>query len=197
MSNSIIGGEGKLVLVHRGYDKSLTISADTPHWVFDQSVFFNATAPEGVSFDAADPDEVRSVAIDSYSQGDAKELYVIAIDSWISTSALEIDDEATAEIAQIWGADVDAEGLLCGEVDQEIEDAVEDGGWHIQRIRSQVAARAGYNAVQCWDEQGTVYIVDFSINNAELNQRLTYIGEWQDALDGESVFNTESELIAA
>lgn len=189
MSNSIIGGEGKLVLVHRGYDKNLVISADTLHWIFDQSVFFNAIAPEGVSFDAADQDEVRAVALDSYSQGDAKELYVIAIDSWISTSALEIDDEALAEIARLWGADVDAEELLCGEADQEIEDAVEDGGWHIQRIRSQVAARAGYDAVQCWDEQGTVYIVDFSINNAELNQRLTYIGEWQDALDGESVFN--------
>lgn len=191
MNNSIIGGKDQLVLVHRGYDKNLTISPETPHWIFDQSVFFNAIAPEGVSFDAADADEVRAVAIDSYSQGDAKNLYVIAINSWISTSALKIDAEARAEIAQHWGADVHAESLLCGEADQEVEDDIEDGGWHIQRIRSQVAARAGYEAVQCWDEQGTVYIVDFSINNAELNKRLTYIGEYQDALDGESVFNTE------
>lgn len=166
------------LLIHRAYEKNLQIRPETKHWIFDQVVFF-------VSAGSLDLEEdVEYIADCSYSQGDAKELYVSHAESWINVSMLELDDQAAAAIRHALGDacdELDLEDILCGHEESVVDD-VEDGGWHLQRIRAQVARRMGYDACVDWDEQGEVWMIDFAERNDEFNARWNYLGEWEELL---------------
>mgnify|MGYP006448210153 CR=1 FL=1 len=155
-------------LVHRAYEKNLTIQPHTAHWIFDETVFFNTIC---------DDDTVEEIAEASYTQGDAAHVYTFTVDSIANREDLPADDIAASDIQEIWGEDVDVAALI---EDGDGEDEVEDGGWHIQRIRSQIARRAGYEGVYDWDEQGEIVTVDFTGRNEELNARWVYLGEYED-----------------
>jgi hypothetical protein len=165
--------KGTVSLIHRASTDKLKISPDTPHWIFDQCVFFSGAAPEGAS--------TAEIAEESYSQGDGKHLYVLQVPGTrqkliIGRGGLEPDARARDEIQELWGDDIDVHDLLTGRLSS-AEDEIEDGGWHIQRIRAQLARRMGYLAVADRDEQGEVLIVDFAGRNDELNKRWRYLGD--------------------
>lgn len=169
------------LLIHRAYELDLKILPETSHWIFDQCAFF-VPGGELDDCDLDDPDELAEIADRSYSQGSASHLYVTHVNSWIFTPVLEADDISRKEIRAIWG-EVDTEEMLTGGIEED-EDAngnsVEEGGWHIQRIRAQQARRMGFEAVIDRDETGAVWIVDFSGRNEELNARWKYLGEFDD-----------------
>jgi len=177
-----------VVLIHRAYTDKLVIRPETAHPEFDQCVFFTMGSPRMT---------VEDIARASYSQGEGDHLYVLVVpgspnDLIVERGMLDADAAAEAEIARIWNMksrrkwtdamdaddldiEVDADRLVQGH-QTELEDSVEDGGWHIQRIRAQLARRLGYLAVADWDEQGRVLIVDFAGRNDELNRCWHYLG---------------------
>lgn len=158
------------MLVHRAYTDSLRITSEDSHWIFDQVVFF-------VDVDAEDDGDAIEA---SYTQGDADHVYALDVDhTCIDASALLVDAIAAADIQALSGKKADAQSVLDGS-NRDAEEEIEEGGWHQQRLRAQLAHRMGFHAVRDRDEQGRVFAVDFSGRNDELNGAWRYLGRYSD-----------------
>lgn len=170
-----------MILIHTSQEQNFKSTPENASWIFDQCVFFT-----GVE-DGVDRSEIKEAA---YAPHDA-DGYIFCLtvreDQIIDAGDLDPDAKALADVACIWGEsvdyygddiEIDAEDMIRGDMHDQIkaEGAVDDGGWHIQRIRAQLARRMGYTAVRDWDEQGVVYIVDFAERSDEMNRRMHALG---------------------
>ena len=138
-----------------------------------------------------------TIAEEAYRPGqeDTDFVHGLQLESWIDASALVCDDTARKEVeelleqngvedgcAEVYGEHfkgITAQAALDGSVEQFLDT---DGelSWEIQRIRAEVARRMGYDAVRDRDENGEVYIVDFSGGNLEL-ELLGRVSEMEEA----------------
>ena len=132
--------------------------------------------------DLSEIDEGEFEYIEGYRPGQEDDDYIfgIQINSWISVSALTLDEKARADIFDMFNRKIASEARREGFViksDSDIEDLLDgsrediiqldgDFSWEMQRMRAERAARMGYQAVVDRDENGEVYVVDFSNSNS-------------------------------
>lgn len=167
-----------MLLVHRSNVEKIEMRSGRGNINSGAVLFMCATA-----FDTADEvDDAARVQLEAGSycpgQSDSDFIHVMKIESWIDAGSLSLDMQSRAEIVEViedasdsdgdvfneWRDEyvrIDPEDVLDGSVEWFV-DADADRSWEIQRIRAEVARRAGYDAVVDRDEQGEVYIVDFS-----------------------------------
>ena len=142
-----------LRLVHAS-PESMPVFTEDGHWIFGGCTFFVETDSVGDDQDALDA---------AYSLV-AQPVYVHLAELQLGDvcESVDLDDSvARQEIRALWSVSDDvAWDYLRRDVD--LDEAVEDGGWHIQRIRGKAAARQGFVAVRDRDEQGEVCIVDMT-----------------------------------
>lgn len=132
-----------------------------PHPYFDEVFFFVGCS------DGYDDEDCIDSAYDRH--GNVHVLHIPdGVLRMVEACQLDADKIATDEILRLWGDDVDVDDAISGAIETFLEESIEDGAWHIQRIRAQLGRRLGFHAVQDWDEQGTVVMIDFEGRHDEL-----------------------------
>lgn len=194
-----------ITLVHTSPDKNLNITADAIS-EFNQTIFL--TGPGSVRPSDAIAMTVEEALEASYRPHGTKDCFVhvfcCAWDdfSYIEADSLSLDDIAEKEIRKL----VDAEFKQkfgrkltkdeCEQILNEEEsfkfwdedgtcwtlyDIVEDAlGWAMQRIQAERANRAGYLFAVSHDEQGEVFMIDWSGREEEIRAMFTCVGSVED-----------------